>query len=295
MSVISDLSSQLAATVERAAEAVVQVHGHRRPAAGVVVADDLVATPARALGDDTATVRLHDGRTLDGAVLGHALSMGLGVVRVPGLGIKPLVSAPDPRVGHLALAIGRTWSGNVMATVTNVAVIGGPLRTSRTSQIDRVLRIAQSPHGALAGGALVDGDGLALGLITASAIRGTTVVLPATLVWPAAQQLASQGGTRQGFIGISSVPAALPERQRGGRSEEYGLLVTGVVASGPADAAGILVGDVIVAFEGQPVQDPEALVTRLRGDRVGKPVTLRVLRGVRTEDVAITVGVRPRR
>jgi S1-C subfamily serine protease len=295
MSILSDLSSQLAAAVDRAAAAVVQVHGHRRPATGVVIAEDLVAAPARALGDETATVRLHTGQAIEGAVLGHAMSLGLGVVGVPNLGVRPLVPAPDPRVGHLAIAIGRTWSGGVMATVTNVAVIGGPLRTSRTSQIDHVLRIAQSPHGALAGGALVDGDGLALGLVTGSAIRGTTVVLPATLAWPAAQQIAAQGGTRQGFIGVSSVTVAVPERQRGGRPEEYGLLVTGVVSESPADAAGLLVGDVIVAFEGQAVQDPEALVTRLRGDRVGKPATLTVLRGVKIQDVAIAVGERPRR
>jgi S1-C subfamily serine protease len=295
MNAIADLSSQLADAVERASEAVVQVHSGRRAVAGVVVAEGLVATPARALGDDTATVRLHDGRTIEGAVLGQALSLGLGVVRVPELGIRPLAAAPDPRVGHLALAIGRTWSGNIMATLTNIAVIGGPLRTSRTSQIDRVLRIAQSPHGALAGGALVDVDGLALGLITSSAIRGTTVVLPAPLVWPATQQLAAQGGTRQGFIGLSSVTVAVPERQRSGHVEEHGLLVTGVVANGPADRAGILLGDVILAFEGQAVQDPEALATRLRGDRVGKPVTLTLLRGVKAQDVAVTVGERPRR
>jgi S1-C subfamily serine protease len=292
---LSDLSSQLAAAVERASHAVVQVHGHRRPATGVVVAENLVAAPARALADETVTVRLHDGHTTEGAVLGHAISLGLGIVHVPDLGVTPLVPGPEPQVGHLAIAIGRTWSGGVMATVTNIAVIGGPLRTSRTSQLDHVLRIAQAPHGAIAGGALVDGDGLALGLVTGSAIRGTTIVLPASLAWPTARQLAAQGGARQGFIGVSSVPVSLPARQRGGRAEEFGLLVTGVVADAPADAAGLLVGDIIVAFESQPVQDPESLVTRLRGDRIGKAVTLTLLRGVKSQDVAVTVGERPRR
>ena len=46
-----------------------------------------------------------------------------------------------------------------MATLTNVAVVGGPLRTGRAIEIERVIRIAQPPHGALTGGALVDGDG----------------------------------------------------------------------------------------------------------------------------------------
>jgi S1-C subfamily serine protease len=294
MSTLSEFSTQIASAIERAAASIVQVHSHHRPAAGVVFADDLIVAPARALGEDTAVVRLPGGQTMEGAVLGHALAMGLGVVRVPGLGVTALAAADEPKVGHVVVAVGRTWSGGVMATVTNVAVVGGPLRTGRTTQLERVIRIAQSPHGALTGGALIDGDGRALGLITASAIRGTTVVVPAPLAWSAADQLAKQGGTRQGFLGISSASVALPERQRSGRSQEHGLLVSGVVAQSPAEAAGLLVGDVIVALDGHAVEEPETLVTLLRSDRVGKAVLLTVVRGVKSQDVAVTVGERPR-
>jgi S1-C subfamily serine protease len=181
-----------------------------------------------------------------------------------------------------------------MATVSNVAVVGGPLRTSRASQLERVIRIAQAPHGALTGGALVDGEGRGLGILTGSAIRGTTVVIPASLAWPLAQRVVQQGGTRQGFVGISSSSVALPERQRAGRAQEYGLLVNAIVDQSPADAAGLLVGDVIVAFEGQAVQEPEALVTLLRGDRVGKAVSLTILRGAEQRDIPVTIGDRPR-
>jgi S1-C subfamily serine protease len=291
----SQLSREIAAAVERAAASIVQVHGPHRPVAGVVIAEDLVAAPARALGDDEVTVRVAGGSTSQGAVLGHALSMGIGTIRVNGLGLAPLPVRDEPKVGTLAVAVGRTWSGAVMATVTSVAVVGGPLRTGRASQIERVIRIAQPPHGALTGGALVDGDGHALGLITSSDIRGTTVVLPAGLAWDAAKDVAARGGTRQGFVGVSTATVKLPARQRDGRQQDYGLLVTGIVDSSPADSAGLLVGDVIVAFDGQPVEEPERLVTLLRGDHVGKAVTLGVLRGVKMQEVAVTVGERRRR
>ena len=107
----SQLSNEIAAAVERASASVVQIHGHRRPAAGVVFGDDLVVAPARALGDDTVTVRAPGGGTHEGAVLGHALSMGIGVIRVSGLGVPPIAAAEEPKVGHLAIAVGRTWSG----------------------------------------------------------------------------------------------------------------------------------------------------------------------------------------
>jgi serine protease Do len=291
--IFNSLSDVLAGAVDRASAAVVQVHGHRRPAAGVVFAPDLIIAPAPALDNDEATVRDAAGTTHEGVVLGRAFSMGLAVVRANGLGVTPIVAAPEPRVGHLAVAIGRTWSGGVMAAVTNVAVIGGPLRTSRASQLDRVIRIAQPPHGAFVGGALVDGAGRALGVITATDIRGTTVVIPSALAWAIAEQMASHGGTKQGFLGVSSMTVALPERQRGGRTQSHGLLVTGVVEGSPAEAAGLLIGDVIVALDGNVVEEPEALVTLLRAEPAAGGSKLTVLRAGDAREVPIKIGERP--
>lgn len=291
----SQLSDDVAAAIERAAPSVVQVYGHHRPSAGIVVAPELIAAPARALRDDTVSVRLASGDTIEGSVVGHGLTAGIAVVRAAGLTAPALAMAPEPRVGHLAIALGRTWSGGVMASVTNVAVVGGPLRTGRVSQLDRVIRIAQPPHGAFTGGALIDGEGRALGAITGAAIRDTTIVIPAGIAWPLAEQLAQAGGTRQGFIGIGSSAVTLPRQQRGGRRQEHGLLVHAVVPESPADAASILVGDIIVAFDGRPVEEPEALVTLLRGDRAGKAVPLTVIRGVQEHEIAVTIGERPRR
>lgn len=292
--ILSTLSSQLAHAAEQAAVSVVQVAARRHPVGGLVVAEDLVVTPAQHLEDDAVIVRRGDGHTVEGTVLGRSPATGLAVMRVPDLGVPPARPAAEPKVGHLAVAVGRTWSGGVFAHLTSVAVVGGPLRTGRTSEIQRVIRIASAPHGALTGGALADGDGGALGLITAGAIRGTTIVVPIALAAAAAQDVAAQGGARQGFIGISSTSVILPVRQRAGRAQEYGLLVTGLVEGSPADTAGLLVGDLIVGFDGEPVQAPEQLVMRLRGDRVGKAVAVTVLRGTAAQDVAITVGERHR-
>lgn len=291
----STLSNDIADAVDAAAPSVVHLHGVRRPTAGVVFAENLVLAPARALDDDTVAVRRADGQTLEGTVLGRGLSAALAVVRVPALGVRPLAPAPEPRVGHLAVAIGRTWSGNTMASVTSIAVIGGPLRTGRASRLERVIRIAQPPHGALTGGALVDGEARALGIVTSAEIRGTTVVVPSATAWAIGEQIVSQGGTRQGFLGIGSTTIRLPDKQRGGREETYGLLITSLVDGGPADQAGLLVGDVLLAFDGAPVREPEELIMRLRGNRVGQKAGLTVLRGASVHEVPVTVGERPRR
>ena len=288
----SALSSQLAHAAEQASASVVQVYARRRPVAGLAVAEDLVLTPAQHIDDDVVVVRRGDGHTTEGTVLGRSPGTGLAVIRVPGLGVPPARPAAEPQVGHLAVAVGRTWSGGLFANFTSVVVVGGPLRTGRTSEIARVIRIGSAPHGATTGGALADGDGRALGIITSAAIRGTTVVIPIDLAMAAAADVTAEGGARQGFIGISSTAVNLPARQRAGRNQDYGLLVTGLVEGSPADDAGLLVGDIIVGFEGAIVQEPEQLVMRLRGERVGKPATLTLLRAGAAHDVPVTVGER---
>ena len=71
------------------------------------------------------------------------------------------------------------------------------------------------------------------------------------------------------------------------------LLVVGVTAGSPAAAAGLLVGDVLLALDGQPISSPEDLLDLLVGDRVGRTVTLRVLRGRSVTEVPVTIGERP--
>ena len=292
MNTWTSLSAEIETAVAKAAPSVVQLHGRRRVSAGVIIADNLILTPA-STEDDTIAV-LSQGQTVEGVVLGRIGNMGLTVVRVDGLNQPALPAAPEPKPGHLAVAVGRTWSGGVMATLSPVAVVGGPLRTGRASSIDRVIRIQQSPHGALNGGALIDASGRALGIITGFAIRGTAVVIPAAIAWAAASDVAAKGGAKQGFIGVSSLPVALPERQRAGRSHSTGLLISQIAANSPAESSGLLVGDVIVGFGGDAVQDADDLVTKLRGNRVGTAVPVTVIRGTTAVDVTVTISERPR-
>jgi S1-C subfamily serine protease len=291
MNTWTSLSSEIETAVAKAAPSVVQVHGRRRVAAGVVIADNLIVTPAAASDDKIAV--LADGQTYEGAVLGRVANAGLTVVRVEGLNRPPLAAADEPKPGHLAVAIGRTWSGGVMATVAPVTVVGGPLRTGRGSSLERVIRIQQSPHGALNGGVLIDASGRALGIITAMEIRGTTVVIPASIAWAAATKAAAEGGIKQGFIGVSSLPVPLPERQRAGRADTSGLLISHVSPQSPAEAAGLLVGDVIVGFANEQVDDAETFVTRLRESKVGTTVPITVIRGTNAVDVTVSIAERP--
>jgi S1-C subfamily serine protease len=290
---LDSLSSELAAAVETASTSVVQVQAGRRAVTGLVYDADHVLTLGRILHDDATAVRRADGHIVEGKVLGRHAATGLVVVHATGLGAPAATTADEPSPGHLALAVGRTWSGGVFSALAPVAVVGGPLRTSRTTEIARVVRVGLAPHGAFTGGALVNGAGRVLGVLTAVAIRGTTVVIPAALAWAAAREVVADGGTQQGFIGVRSTPVTLSAHQRA-ENRERGLLVMGVAPDGPADVAGVLVGDVIVGFGGAPVAEVDDLLTLLRGNRVGQAVALLIVRGRSVETLTVTVAERRR-
>jgi S1-C subfamily serine protease len=269
------------------------VQGARRPASGLVYSDDVVVTTARALGrEDDLHVRRHDGATLDAELAGWDPTTSLAVLRVAGLGAPAIARASsEPRVGHLALAVARSWSNVVTASAGIVAVIGGPLRTGRRRAIDQVIRTTAPMHDGFAGGAFLDTAGGLLGVSTSTAIRGTTVVIPASIAWNTAAAVLEHGRLKRGYLGIAGQPVELPEHQRGAQ-RRTGLLVAGVTADSPASRAGVLVGDVVVGLDGQSIESAEDLLDLLVGERVGRTAALRIVRGGEARELPVTVGER---
>jgi S1-C subfamily serine protease len=295
---LSTFSNQLADAVAAASPSVVQVQGRRRPASGLVYADGVVLTTVRALGrEDGLHVRRDDGQTLDAQLAGWDPTTSLAVLRVAGLGVGAIApSTVTARVGHLALAVARSWSNAVTASAGIVSVIGGPLPTGRRRAIDQVIRTSAPMHDGFAGGAFLDAGGGLIGIATAAAIRGLGVVIPASIAWKTAATILEHGQLKRGYLGIAGQPVRLPEGQQGSGGNigrEEALLVVGVTPGSPAAAAGILVGDVLLEFDGQPVESPEDLLDLLVGDRVGRQVSLRALRGGVVTELKVTVGERP--
>ncbi len=293
--VLTEISNSLADAVERAAPTVVQVHGRRRPASGLVYARDVVLTTVRALGrDDGIRVRNAAGTVFAAELAGWDPTTGLAVLRVAGLDGTPatLGNAP-PRVGHLAVAVARSWSNVVTASAGVISVIGGPLPTGRRRAIDQVIRTTAPMHDGFAGGAFLDTSGSLIGVATASAIRGLGVVIPAPTAWSAAASLLEHGSLKRGFLGIAGHSVRLPEGQRPADGSEGALVVVGVTENSPASAAGVLVGDVMIAFDGQRVESPESLLDLLAGDRVGRAVDLEPHRGGPATPGSVVIGERP--
>lgn len=292
---LAAFSNHLADAVAAAAPSVVQVLGRRRPASGIVFETDAVLTTGRAVGRENGLkVRTPDGRTLEARLAGWDPATHLAVLRVDGLDVPAAKPTDAPaRVGHVALALARSWSNAVTATLGNIAVIGGPLPTGRGHSIDEVIRTSAPMHGGFAGGALVDTTGGVLGVATAAEIRGLGVVIPAGIAWTAARQILDHGQVQRGYLGIAGQAVRLGVRQRGADGPDSALLVVGLTPGSPADQAGVLIGDLVTRFADTPIDSADRLLEALTGDRIGQAVTLGVLRGGSPTDIAVTVGQRP--
>ncbi|MFI5265747.1 MAG: S1C family serine protease [Chloroflexota bacterium] len=284
---LTDLSNQLADAVETAGKSLVLVKGRaRQSASGVAYAPGLVLTANHVLErDEDLTIVEPGGNSMPAQLVGRDPATDLAVLRIAGLELQPAATASAAaRTGQLVLAIGRPGP---MASLGIVSFVGGPLRTGRGLALEQFIRTDATPYPGFSGGPLIDASGAVLG-ITTTAFGGATLAIPQALAWRVATALTEHGTPKRGYIGISSQPVRLPA----GSKQESGLLVVNVEDDSPASKGGLLLGDILIALDGQPAGDTDDLLRLLTGERVGKAVKLEVIRGGKLETVELTVGQR---
>jgi S1-C subfamily serine protease len=289
------LSNELAELSTAKAPAIVQVLGARRPASGVIHGPDTILTTGRAIGrEDGVRVRIGDAAAIDAEMVGWDAATGIAVIRTSAkLDVAPpQFSETEPRTGQIVLALARSWSNALTASAGIVAVVGGPLRTGRRREIARVIRVTAPMHDGFAGGGLFDAAGQLTGITTAAVIRGFGVAIPASIAKTSADHTLATGGSR-GFIGVAVQPIHAPAAHKGD-GRERALLIVGVTPGSPAEAAGLIVGDVLLDFAGNRIESTEDLLDRLTGERVGQKIPLKTLHGGAVRDVDVVVASRPR-
>ncbi|MDX5892682.1 S1C family serine protease [Rubrobacter radiotolerans] len=298
-SVLAALSGGIADAVEAASPAILRVNGrHRRPASGVHYAEDLVLTASHSVErDEGLSVETHDGRRLRAEIVGRDPQNDLALLRAAGLGSENIATPADrePRVGELALTLGRASGEGVRASLGVVSALGSGARRGRRRwgwTPDRYVQTDAAPYQGLGGGALLDASGEVLGIVVASFRGSATVAIPADVAWSRAESLRESGSLKRGYLGIYSQPVKLPQSAR--RDQENGLLVVGVGEDTPAARGGLMVGDILVSVDGHAVEDTYDLLNLLDGGRAGKTVALGLLRGGRETEVRVTVGERGR-
>jgi serine protease DegQ len=291
------LSGEIAAAVERISPSVVAVDaGRRRSSSGFSWDEHHVATADHALEDDDVTLTLHDGSTAKASIVGRDPSTDIALLHTDArLEAVPRGDLEALKVGHFVLAIGRDDDGGVAATLGVVSALDGPWRTWRGGDVDRFVRPDLSMYPGFSGGPLIEAAGGVVGMNTWGLSRRMALTVPLSTIARVVTQLETGGRIRRGYLGVAMQAVRIPDalREKTGIDGAGGLIVVDVAPGGPAESAGVLIGDVIVAVGGRRVEDPGDLQGSLRSDLVGTAQSLRVLRGGTPRDVDVVIGERP--
>jgi S1-C subfamily serine protease len=295
------LSNELATLAEKVAPSVVAIHGRRHtPSSGVQWRKDLIVTAEHALRrDEDITITLSKGESTRAKLVGRDAGTDLALLSVDGLA-TPAVSPGDAsklRVGDLALVVGRSPNSGPNASMGIISAVSGAWRTWRGGELDQYIRLDASIFSGSSGGAVVDFRGNVVGIATSALSRVAGLAIPASTVNRVVDWLLEKGTVPRGYIGVGLQSVPVPESFQKNLSlrNSGGLMILNVEPDGPADKSGILIGDILLDIENKAVEDIEDLQAFLAGDRVGKPVRAKIIRGGELKDLSITVGERSRK
>lgn len=286
--------------VEAARESVVQVSGGGRgsgagviwPGDGLVLTNDHVLPRGRWSGrrGGSTRVALRDGRTFYADVVKRSRELDLALLRLRDAAELPAASVGDSdalRVGELVYAIGHPWGNSGAVTAGIVGGLGGSGgRGRRRGSGGRYIfsDVVLAPGNS--GGPLLNAGGEVVG-INAMIFGRTALSIPSNTAAAWAADPETRRGDGRPRLGAGVVPVEFPASGKPEEGDAWGLAVSSVEEGGPAEAAGLIVGDVLLGLAGEPPHDVESFQEALSRDAA---VSLRVFRGGET----IIVEVPPR-
>ena len=264
-------------------------------------ADGVLVTNAHVVGaSDEVRVTLPDGQRLDAEVVGRDVASDLAVLRVPAEDL-PVPEWADasvtPEIGATTVAIGSPFGLDGSVTSGIVSALGRTLPTGQGVLVDLIQTDAAVNPGN-SGGALVDDQARVIGVNTAIATRsggsqGIGFAIPSTTVISVADQLLEFGEVRIGYLGVvgQTVDADIAELY--GLPVDAGAVVADLDPQGPAVAAGLEAGDIVVAIDGEDVTSMADLAGRIQQRSPGEDVEVAVIREGEELTVTVTLAERP--
>ena len=298
-STLASISNEVAKLVEEFQPYVVAVHarGHY-PSSGVLWRPGIIVTADHTVRrEEDIQVTLPDGKRTDAVLAGRDPGTDLAALKAEGFGSRAAQSGAGEAVkaGELALILGRSPDSGPNASLGVISAISGPWRTWRGGRLDNYIRLDATMFPNSSGGAVVDARGRLLGMATSALSRIAGLAIPASSVNRVLDVLLTKGHVPRGYLGIGAQPVGIPEALRANLSlsSKSGIMVVKVEAGGPADKAGMLLGDILVSLGDASLEDFEDLQSVSDSGIIGKQVKARVIRAGAIQELNITVGERP--
>jgi S1-C subfamily serine protease len=296
---LESLSNDISGAISHAAQSVVAVDARRRAtSSGVHWREGIVVTADHTVKRDSEiSLTLPDGREVPAELAGRDSSIDVAVLRFDGSGFRTAdFSAPDNlAVGSLAIAVARSDDEGIAASLGVVSALGGPWRTWQGGRVDRLIRPDLNIYPGFSGGPLIDAKGGVIGMNTAGLSRRTALTLPVATIEKVMAQLLNRGKVTRGYLGVGMQQVRLPDSLREQLKLEGSdaVIVLSVEPGGPAERAGIFIGDVIVSLDDRRIDDVHDVLAFLSDDTAGHSVRASVIRAGGPAEIAIVVGERP--
>ncbi len=254
---------------------------------GVVISPDgLVLTNAHVV-NGAKEIRLSDteGRRTEARLLGIDLDTDLALLRADAprsLTFAPLGNSKLLRRGQLAIAIGNPLGFESTVTAGVISALGRSLRATTGRMIEDVIQTDAALNPGNSGGPLVSSRGEVIGINTAVIMgaQGICFAVASNTANHVLSEIIQHGRVRRGYIGIAAQTVPVPRRHAlaAAIDNSFGAMLTAVERDGPADKAGLMSYDLVVRLDGERVTGVDDLVRLLDGTRIGKQVSIDVLR-----------------
>jgi len=293
------LSNELAKLVEDFQSCVVAVHARAHyPSSGVHWRPGIVVTADHTIGqEEDIQVILPGGKRVDAILSGRDAGTDIAVLKVEGLGSAAAYTGggDTAKVGELALVLGRSPDSGPNASLGVISALSGPWRTWRGGRLDQYIRLDATLFPNSSGGAVVDCRGQLLGIATSGLSRIAGLAIPASSVNRVVDALLDKGYVPRGYLGVGVQPVAIPDalRSRLPVAGKTGVMVVKVEPGGPADQAGVLLGDILLGIGNAQLEQVEELQSFSDSGVIGKPVKAKLIRAGALREIEITVGERP--
>jgi serine protease Do len=261
----------------------------------IISADGAIVTNNHVIeAADAVEIILQNGQRYDATIVGRDPATDIAVLRIRPRGALPHVNFGDSdhaRVGDIVLAIGNPFG---LGGSLSVGVVSARNRNIDAGRYDDFIQTDAAINRGNSGGPLFDLDGEVIGVNTAivsptGASVGVGFATPSSIVSPVVAQLLRYGETRRGWLGVRLANVTPPASERAGYAGETGAVITRITPEGPAAAAGLRAGDIVLKFADRDVADSRAL-TRMVGEaQIGATIAIEIVRSGERRTVQATI------